>query len=58
MSDSTSGRSFLQAVGVGATVAGLKGPASAQQKTIQGFEDRLVFAVRVGAAIKPAAPHE
>jgi predicted dehydrogenase len=39
MSDSTSRRSFLQAVGVGATVAGLKGSASAQQKTIQGFEE-------------------
>jgi predicted dehydrogenase len=39
MSDSTSRRSFLQAVGVGATVVGLKGSASAQQKTIQGFEE-------------------
>ncbi len=43
MSDSTSRRSFLQAVGAGAAALGLEGSASAQQqqkkKPIQGFEE-------------------
>ncbi len=39
MSDSTSRRSFLQAVGVGAAAVGLRGAASAQEKRIQGFEE-------------------
>ncbi len=41
MSDSTSRRSFLQAVGVGAAALGLRGAASAQEKRIQGFEEAL-----------------
>ncbi len=41
MSDSTSRRSFLQAVGVGAAAAGLTSAVYAQEKkkTIQGFEE-------------------
>jgi predicted dehydrogenase len=42
MNDSTSRRSFLQAVGVGAAAAGLTGSTYAQEKkkkTIQGFEE-------------------
>ena len=39
MTDSTSRRSFLQTVGVGAAAVGLQGSASAQNKKIQGFEE-------------------
>ena len=39
MSDSTSRRSFLESIAVGAAAVGLKGSASAQEKPIQGFEE-------------------
>ncbi len=38
MRDSTSRRSFLQAVGLGGAALGLTGTALSQEKTIQGFE--------------------
>ncbi len=41
MSDSTSRRSFLQAIGVGAAAVGLSGAAPAQEKRIQGLEEAL-----------------
>jgi hypothetical protein len=40
MHDSTTRRSFLQAVGFGGTALGLTGTAVSQEKTIQGFEKR------------------
>ena len=39
MNDSTSRRSFLQAVGFGAAALGLQGPTGAADKPIQGFEE-------------------
>ncbi|NLS91066.1 MAG: Gfo/Idh/MocA family oxidoreductase [Planctomycetaceae bacterium] len=42
MSNSTSRRSFLQTVGLGAAAVGFGGAASAQEKKIQGFEETPV----------------